>query len=157
LDETDKKRNNSLIVSNRNKNIFNFDNNKLINININNNIYDSNGFKGHFHSFQENKNNISTSTVYSSVSNYNNTTNRERDIHKKILETSNPFFKYSWLSNRIREKNYVMNIKNKNLLTLSIQKERKSLIIHYLSMENKIDNIMYNRLKTNRKKKKKMN
>ena len=128
LDETDKKRNNSLIVSNRNKNIFNFDNNKLINININNNICDNNGFKGHCHSFQENKNNTSTSTVYSSVSNYNNTTNRERDIHKKILETSNPSFKYSWLSNRISEKNYVMNIKNKNLLTLSTQKERKSFV-----------------------------
>ena len=127
MDETDKKSNNSLIVSNRNKNLFNFDNNKLINININinNNIYDSNGFKGHFHSFQENKNNISTSTVYSSVSNYNNTTNRERDIHKKILETSNPFFKYSWLSNRISEKNYVMNIKNKNLLKTNRKKKKK--------------------------------
>ena len=99
MDEFDKKRNNSLIVSNRNNNIFNFDNNKFINININNNICsncNSNGSQGHCLSNQENKNNTSSSTVYSSVSYYNNTS-RERDTHKKVLDTSNPSFKFNML------------------------------------------------------------
>ena len=151
LDE--KKRNNSLIVSNRNNNIFNFDNNKFINININNNICancDSNGSQGHCHSIQENKNNTSSSTVYSSVSYYNNTS-RERDTHKKISETSNPTFKFNWFSNRISDKNTVMNNNNKNLLTLSNQKERNNIIDNNNKRNNSNYIYEYNNYNSNKK------
>ena len=135
IEHCDKRRNNSLIISNRNANALNFDNptsnNNYNNTNknyINNNCNngDNNISQGYLNLIHENKNNTSSSTVHSSVSYYNSSREREKETNKKIVENNNnPSLKFKNLFDKIKEKKDIsfINDHKKNNLSLSNEKD----------------------------------
>ena len=128
VETNEKKRNNSLIIANRNNN------------------WDSNASQGNYHFVHENKNNTS-STGYSSVSYYNNSGEREKDTHKKISENNSSFKFNHNLFNKINEKKDYphTNEHKKNNLSFSNRKE------DFLTNKSKFNNYIYEYNNCNKK------
>ena len=136
VEPTEKRRNNSLIITNRNSI-------------INNKNWDSNASQGYYHFIHENKNNTS-STGYSSVSYYNNSGEREKDTHKKISSENNSSFRFNHnLYNKINEKKGVnyphTNEHKKNNLSFSNKNE------DFLTNNKKYNNYIFEYNNCNKK------